>query len=536
MIIKPYLNKCILVSNEPQKEYHFDMGENTFRKISHDRYFCYDLYKKVNTIHIIDFWQDNYCNITFWEQLSKNVLPFRYGFHILTSDGYLVYANHTTNNIALFTGVFSVLSSRLELSLQDLIHKHVLKHLGIEFGRISAIYDIGKILLFDMDLMLISVFVVHMDIEMKTLLECCKFSVNDLKYFKNVNSKILSENFARSGECDKLELYAEWLKNKQNERLTKEIHCINYNPDSSLYDILLVNKVFLWGLIGSKDIVDYSVAPHMWCTLFKRLRLPVNYSVINTDSIDELERHFDKITRRFGTIGFNVAMPWKQWAYEKCSSTNPGLGIYKTVNTLCCVGGIVYGTNTDGAGLVKAAINEEDLFGKNVLLLGAGGSAQTIPKTLIDVGISLLVIYDINIQSANELVNKVKTDYYDSHVNITSISLDKMNRILPYADVVINSTPCGMVGFEDTCIFTKEHFTKLKKRVLFVETVYNPYMTPLLLSAQDFGHIVVSGVNMLVEQAAESFAVAFGFSLSKTDIDFMKQEAKNELINLNKSK
>lgn len=41
---------------------------------------------------------------------------------------------------------------------------------------------------------------------------------------------------------------------------------------------------------------------------------------------------------------------------------------------------------------------------------------------------------------------------------------------------------------------------------------------------------------MLVEQAAESFAAAFGFSLSEQDMKFMKQEAEAQLMNKNRIK
>lgn len=74
------------------------------------------------------------------------------------------------------------------------------------------------------------------------------------------------------------------------------------------------------------------------------------------------------------------------------------------------------------------------------------------------------------------------------------------------ADVVINATPLGMTG-QDALAFPLTHF---QPGALVFDMIYHPLETELLAEARAQGMRVMDGLQMLVEQAAMSFALFFG--------------------------
>jgi len=78
--------------------------------------------------------------------------------------------------------------------------------------------------------------------------------------------------------------------------------------------------------------------------------------------------------------GLNVTMPFKQEAFELADELSEHAKSAKAVNTLIFrEDGSVYGTNTDGIGLVRDIVenHQSPIQGKRILVLGAGGAGQT---------------------------------------------------------------------------------------------------------------------------------------------------------------
>ena len=68
-------------------------------------------------------------------------------------------------------------------------------------------------------------------------------------------------------------------------------------------------------------------------------------------------------------------------------------------------------------------------------------------------------------------------------------------------DLLINTTALGMTG-QPALTFD---FTNLNSEALVTDIVYKPLMTPLLYAAQKNGNPVVTGIGMLIYQAAAAF-------------------------------
>ena len=63
-------------------------------------------------------------------------------------------------------------------------------------------------------------------------------------------------------------------------------------------------------------------------------------------SIKAVEKYDEEIVK-MGAMGFNVAMPWKNWAFAQCDWTSASLKRNRTVNTIFKRQRAVFGSNTD---------------------------------------------------------------------------------------------------------------------------------------------------------------------------------------------
>ena len=82
-------------------------------------------------------------------------------------------------------------------------------------------------------------------------------------------------------------------------------------------------------------------------------------------------------------------------------------------------------------------------------------------------------------------------------------------RAVGQADLVVNCTPIGMLGSESAAKSPVEA-ERIEPATIVFDLVYNPSETPLLAAAKSRGAKPISGLGMLVYQAAESFKLWTG--------------------------
>jgi len=175
-------------------------------------------------------------------------------------------------------------------------------------------------------------------------------------------------------------------------------------------------------------------------------------------------------------------------------------------NTILNKNGALVGYNTDGVGAVKALTeNGVSLNGKKVLLLGAGGAAKAIALSLAKEG-SELVILNRASDKAKTLAEALRVKS-DGKVLGGSLSARSIEENLAGADVLINATSVGMAPNMGETIVERSW---LKPGLCVMDIVYNPLETTLARDAKAVGARVVSGVEMLLYQGAESFEIWTG--------------------------
>ena len=217
---------------------------------------------------------------------------------------------------------------------------------------------------------------------------------------------------------------------------------------------------------------------------------------------------FDEFMRKADFKAINVTIPYKEMVMEYLDEISEKAKEIGAVNVVVNDDGKLIGYNTDFLGL-KGLIqkNNIDLKDKKVLILGSGGTSKT----------ALAVCRDLGAQQA------FRVSRSGGNGLITYDEAEKVN-----ADIIINTTPCGMYPNIEGAAFNIDKFDGLSA---VVDVVYNPLNTDLIVKAKAKGIKAVGGLYMLVAQAIFA-AEKFGFRVKEEDFDIVYNKIFKEKQNL----
>jgi shikimate dehydrogenase len=201
--------------------------------------------------------------------------------------------------------------------------------------------------------------------------------------------------------------------------------------------------------------------------------------------------------------GINLTIPHKETAIPLVDELSEEALLIGAINTIVLSDGKLIGYNTDGKGFITALEKDanENLRGKTVFLLGAGGAARAIVIHLALAGTKKITIANRTLSRAKELAF-----HLGNNTGIASVSAIPLEKkiLIPYmeeADIIINTTRMGMSP-DDSTIWPNEG---LRPRHLVCDIVYRPLATPLLQAAKAKGCRTLDGLGMLIYQGALSF-------------------------------
>ena len=246
--------------------------------------------------------------------------------------------------------------------------------------------------------------------------------------------------------------------------------------------------------------VAHSLSPRIHAAFARQTGIALNYR-----AIDAAPDAFAAALADFaasGGVGANITLPHKEIAFGLCQRVSDRARRAGTVNTLTHHAGGWDGDNTDGVGLVCDLTERHalDLRSRRTLLLGAGGAAHGVAPALLDAGIGDLFIVNRSPEKADALADKlgmpgrVHTRYWNDLRNLGAF------------DFIVNATSAGRDSLRIDL-----PFTIATKRSLAVDLSYGEAATAFLAWARaaSCGQ-AIDGLGMLVEQAAESFALWHG--------------------------
>jgi len=246
--------------------------------------------------------------------------------------------------------------------------------------------------------------------------------------------------------------------------------------------------------------VAHSLSPRIHQAFARQSGIAIDYHLIDV-AAPQLAAALDRFAAA-GGAGANITLPNKEAAFALCAARSDRAARAGSVNTLTRVNGRWHGDNTDGAGLVRDLTERHrfDLRGRRTLVLGAGGAARGVVPALLDAGIAELVIVNRSPERADALADALG-DPQRAHARYW----DDLGTLGEF-DLLINATSAGRAGGR-----LELPFSLIGPRALAVDLNYGEIAVPFLAWAESGGCRKLSdGLGMLVEQAAESFAIWTG--------------------------
>ena len=209
--------------------------------------------------------------------------------------------------------------------------------------------------------------------------------------------------------------------------------------------------------------------------------------------------------RADGTRGCNVTVPFKFEAFQAADNQSGRAQLAQAANTLVIVNGRVHADNTDGIGLVHdiEANAGVALAGSDVLLIGAGGAGAGVLGPLLAAGPRRLVLVNRTRARADALAARHQAHPWLQQVlQKTELRVEDMQAVSGNFDVVINASATSLAGSP-----VPVAGSVLKPGTLACDLMYGPAADGFLDWARAHGAIGRNGLGMLIEQAAESFAL-----------------------------
>lgn len=273
----------------------------------------------------------------------------------------------------------------------------------------------------------------------------------------------------------------------------------------------------LFGLFGNP--ARHSLSPKIQNYFINQYKKNSLY-VVFEPNVNNLEQAFIG-TRNLEFIGLNVTMPFKEKIFNLVDQADKVASFIKAVNTVKFIkdkassGSISIGYNTDVPGFIKSLDDKNFQWtNKKCLIIGAGGVAKSAVYGINQKKVGKIYIYDIIKDKALELVN-----IFNKINNIEVIeNLEELNSEITDIGLIVNCSPAGMnmeSKKELKKIMPVPSRWNLKDKFIF-EMVYNPLETKFIQKARKEGATVVTGIDMLINQAAQSFKIWFNI-LPATD-------------------
>lgn len=247
----------------------------------------------------------------------------------------------------------------------------------------------------------------------------------------------------------------------------------------------------------------------------------LNYRYLTIKVLPENLRKAMDSVKIFDMKGINLTMPHKIKVLPYLDELSPAAEIIGAVNTVIQKEGKLFGENTDGKGFVTALKNSgETLDKKNVTILGAGGAARAIAVECALNGAAHINIINRSIEKGEELASliQMKTDSSAKYLNW------KNNMEIPSdTDILINATS---IGFSPNVTDKPDiDYTAITPEMCVCDVIFNPAETIFLKSAAENGAKTITGLGMLVQQAALNFTLWTGV---EAPVDVMEDALKKE--------
>ena len=251
----------------------------------------------------------------------------------------------------------------------------------------------------------------------------------------------------------------------------------------------------LFSIFG--DPVSHSRSPLMHNCVFKNLNYKACYTRTHLLDGSKLKETFFSL----GLSGANVTVPHKEAAFNACDEVRGFAKNVGVVNTLINENGKLIGYNTDADGFMYAIEEFGDV--KEVLILGAGGTAKALASRFMQESINVSVINR----------SEARLSYFkDLGCKCSSWNEYKTSKY----DLVVNTTSAGLKDEELPA--PKEMIDSILDNTSYVADAIYGKLTPFLKLAQEKNITFKDGADMLLGQGVLANELFVKGELKKDDI------------------
>jgi len=261
------------------------------------------------------------------------------------------------------------------------------------------------------------------------------------------------------------------------------------------------NTPQLYAVIGNP--IEHSRSPLIHRAFARQLGIELAYEKIWAP-IDGFEETVTAFIEKGGQ-GMNVTVPFKLQAFDLAGRHSERARRALAANTLVFPANTaepIFADNTDGVGLVNdLAFHGVKVAGRRLLILGAGGATRGILAPLLHEAPSELVVANRNPDRAYGLVEEFSDAAGECLLSGCPLAGIEESRF----DLIINATPASLSA----------QLPPLPDALVGAGTAaydmaYGAEPTVFMDWAEERGAQALDGLGMLVEQAAESFALWHG--------------------------
>jgi shikimate dehydrogenase len=239
--------------------------------------------------------------------------------------------------------------------------------------------------------------------------------------------------------------------------------------------------------------VGHSMSPIIFNNTFEKMN--VNRTYVPFSVKPERLKEAVGAASVLGIEGFNVTMPHKTRIVELLDELENSARETGAVNTVSRLPRGLLGHNTDGEGAVRAIkAHGLDPKGRKILVLGGGGAARAVVRTLAREA-------DITVLSRDPLQARNIVDRTRGHGRVSSGPLAKgsFEESVATANLLVNATPVQTTSLIRTLNITS---SKLPPGLWVFDLAYDQPLETL-----PAGMKRISALEMLVQQAALSYEI-----------------------------
>lgn len=247
------------------------------------------------------------------------------------------------------------------------------------------------------------------------------------------------------------------------------------------------------------DPVAHSLSPRLHNFWLNRYNINGSYTAQHVTQ-EGLEGFLRTLAQQ-GYVGCNITLPHKEKAMSWMDNISEEAKQVAAINTVIVQkDGSLLGTNTDIYGFktsIRDSVAAIAPAKRMALIVGAGGAARAVIVALKSLGFSILLCNRTR-QNAEILAQRFG--------EITIINWQEKDQHLADIMLLVNTTSLGLAGHDPLEL----SLALLPKEAVVCDIVYRPLHTALLQQAQKLGNPIVTGIPMLLYQAAAGFEAWFG--------------------------